>query len=117
MKINEINMEWNNNFIKNHSDKCIKVLSEYNYSYHDKWNLDINKDNDLEALSSKYYYCQRDKVLIITSYLYILLYTYSKNINLIQMVIGYYIFAKNMIKHCIKVFYQLSFFISGKTMR
>lgn len=65
-------------------------------------------------LSSKSYNCRRDKTFIAIFCLCILSYARSKNINLMQMIIKYHIFAQNMRKCCIKVFHQFDFYVSNK---
>lgn len=113
----EKNAKLNNHSIENDIDKSFKVLSKsyFDIKYKNKRDLDINKNDDLEVPSSKYNNYWKDKTFITTFYLYILLYARFKYINLMQMVMGYYIFAQNMHKHYIKIFHQLGLFVSSKT--
>lgn len=118
-KSSEKNAESNNNSTENDNDKSFKVLSKsyFDIGSKNKRDLDINKNNDLEVPSSKCNDCWKDKTFIATFYLCILLYTRSKHINLMQIVMGYFTFAQNMPKYYIKVFHQLGFFVSNKTVR
>lgn len=110
-------MKLNNHSIENDIDKSFKVLSKsyFDIKYKNKRDLDINKNDDLEVPSSKYNNCWKNKTFITTFYLCILLYACSKYINLMQMVMGYYIFAQNMHKHYIKILHQLGLSVSSKT--
>lgn len=104
-------------FTKDDIDKSYENLtqSHSDTEFEHKRDLDMNKNNDSKVLSSKSRECWRDKGLVTTSYLCIILYTCSKNANIIQMVIGYYTFAQNIFKRCVEVFNSLVLSVSSKT--
>lgn len=77
-------------------------------------NLDINENNNSKVLLNKCYDYQKNKIFITTSYLYILFYIYTKNINLILIIIKYFTFAQNIFKYYVKIFHMLDFFIFSK---
>lgn len=117
-KINTINAELNNKFTKDNTNKGFKSLTELYSSIwsKDKWDLEIKRNNVSKTLSNKYQDCQRDKALITTFCLCIILYAHTKNANLIWIIIEYFIFIYNILKCCVKVFYHVQLFISSKTV-
>lgn len=86
-----------------------------------EWDVN-NKDPDYASASKSEAFVRlrkdywQNKVLIAIICLCFLKYARNKNVNLLQVVNGYFDFAKNISKRCIKVLYQIKVMVSRKTI-